>query len=391
MLGWSFACGQALDTGETGESAADTGEPAPADLDYEDGNFLYQTEQVLDFAVELSDEAIAALAAEPKEDVHATFRFYDETYDVALHLKGSSSGSFRTLDEKASFKIDFHQWDKEQEFHGVRRLTLNNMIQDSTMSHEHAAYELFRRVGVPCSRHGYAKVSVNGEPYGLYGIVETLDEQWIKRTFPDDKDGNLYEGGYGGDLYENGESNFTVKEQDDVTDLSDLTALIAAIVEAPAGDILPVIEAEFESDELFLMWATELVIADADGYLTWGNNFMLYHAPIEDSWTMIPWGPDQSFEQDLTLDYAYEGELAALCQADTACVARLYEAVAVVADAMAEADYADFVDTETARIETDCRTDPRSEWGDYGCRDAQQAMRDWVKARPAAFEALLAE
>ena len=38
---------------------------------------------------------------------------------------------------------------------------------------------------------------------------------------------------------------------------------------------------------------------------------------------------------------------------------------------------------EMARIESDCRTDPRSEWGDYGCRDALAALRDWVAARPA--------
>ena len=376
---------------EPADSTTPPGTTVPEDLDYTDGNFLYQREEILEFAVALDDDALAALEAVPEDDVHATFTFGEENWDVGLHLKGSPSGSFRTMDEKAAFKIDFHQWDEDASFHGVRRLTLNNMVQDGTMAHEHAAYELFRRLGVPGPRHGYARVYINDEWYGLYGVAETMDEQWVDRAFPDDDDGNLYEGGYGGDLQEGCAQLFDIKEQDDVADYADLQALIDLVLAVAPDAVLELLEAEFDVEPLFAMWAAELVIADIDGYATYGNNFMLYHAPVAGRWTMIPWGPDQAYQEDQAVEFAYGGELMELCSADAACTERLEEAVEEAAESMAEAEYVAFVDDETARIEADCRADPRSSWGDYGCRDEQAAMRQWVRDRPAAVTTLLAE
>jgi hypothetical protein len=372
-----LACGTPL-------APPDTGTPPDLDLDAGPGDFLYTTDAILAFDLEIDDEALVALDTAPRDDAHATFGFREESYEVALHLKGSESGSFRPLSGKPSFKIDFHEWDPDATFHGVRRLTLNNMVQDPSMSAEHAAYRLLSELDVPGPRHGYATVTLNGEAHGLFGIVETMDEQFVNRTWPDDDGGDLLEGGYGADVGVGLATLFDVKEDGDTADATEqLDEMIAAFAAATDDDaFLTFFETWFDADEALRDWAWELAIADEDGYTTLANNFLLYRAPVEGRWHFVGWGPDQSMVTDLDVHTPLVGALAARCGAVPTCRAELDDAVAEVLGVWEEIDLASFVDTETRRIEEDCRQDPRSEWGDYGCRDAQEALRAWVAARP---------
>ena len=386
MLGFLLACGHAVNEGDSGDTADSAAEDSG--WDYESGGWLYGDE-TLQFSLELDEAALAALAVSPKEDVHGTFTWEGEAYDVGVHLKGSPAGSFRDMTEKAAFKVDFHQWDAEQTFHGVKRLTLNNMIQDNTMSREHAAYWLFRKMGVPAARHGYAELTVNGELFGLYGLPESMDEQFLERQWPGDDDGYLLEGGYGGDFYSTSEPKWTAQEGDPAEAQATLDVLIDEFESTPADEIHTFLETRFDYTNLLTMWAVELAIADSDGYLTYGNNFLVYYAPGADRWSMLPWGPDQAFASDQPINFTAEGDLALACRADEACEADLEAFLAAVLINWESGEFVAFVDAETARIEDDCRTDPRSEWGDYGCRDALAALREWVRARPAIVGAEL--
>ena len=396
MLTLLIACGTPLappvtDTGpivdtaappDTGDTGQDTGELVLDD----EGDFLYGS-AILDFELALDSAAIASLRAAPREDVRATFRFLDESSDVGVRLKGA--GSFRDIDGKASFKIDFEEWDDlAPKFHGVRRLTLNNMVQDASMSAEHASYALHALVGNVAPRHGYARVTVNGEPYGLYGIVETLDEQFLERVFPGDDEGNLYEGGYGGDFTQGCAPLFTQQEGDDAS-RADLQAAIDAFLASTDATFMDVLRAHFDVDSLLTVWAVELVTGNADAYTTLGNNFQVYRSPTSGLWTMIPTGTDQSFRGDLDVRGELYGELAMRCRASSECSARLDARIERVLQHWDEDAFAATVQAETARIEGACRADPRSPYGDYGCRDAIAAMNAWVEARPAIVRAQL--
>ena len=365
------ACGTPLDPVTDG--TVDTG-----DTKGEDGFPFGDT--ILTFGLTLDDGALAALAADPRTDVHATFTFNAESYDVGVHLKGNAS--FQDMSGKPSFKIDFHQWVPDQRFHDYERLTLNAMVQDASMSSEHAAYRLYDALGLTAPRHGYAQISVNGELYGLYGVVETLDEHFINHHFDDDS-GNLYEGGYGADVLSGRTDNFEVTEQGLPENLEDLQALIDAVDASTPSTYYAVLSANFDADALLDQWAAELVTSNSDAYTTLANNYYLYHEPTTARWTMIPWGPDQAFIGDLNVHSAYYGRMAQRCAEATDCKAHLDERMAHVLDVWQSEDMVGFVEAETVRIEDACRSDPRSPWGDYGCRDAQAAMRDWTAARPS--------
>lgn len=368
--------------GGDGGSGGDDGDDDPVPTD-ENGDFLF-AEETVRFDITLSDSAVAALLAEPREEVEGTLSFQGEQWTAGIRLKGSTS--FRDLSEKASFKIDVHAFDEEQRFYGFKRLTLNNMIQDPTMSSEHLSYKLHGLLGHPAPRHGYANVYVNGARFGLYTLVETLDEQFIDRHFPDDDDGVLFEGGYGGDFNEGCAPLFQLQEGDEA-DAHVLQALIDDVVASTPDTFLSVLDAHFDTDALLDVWAVELVSSNDDAYTTLGNNFYVYYAPAAAQWTLIPWGADQAFKGDEPLYGTLGGALAERCLAAPDCAAALDARVDNLLAVWEQQGFAAWARAETTRIETDCRTDPRSDWGDYGCRDALIALRDWVDARPAVVRA----
>lgn len=351
----------------------------------DDPSFLFG-EITHDLSLVMDEAALAALAADPKTDVHATLSYEGQSWDVGLHLKGSTS--FRDMDGKASFKIDVHQWSSDQRFYGLKRLTLNNMIQDATMSSEHLSYALQARMGRVAPRHGYARMTVNGTLYGLYGLVETVDDDFLERNFIDDDEGNLYEGGYGGDFNEGCAKLFSQSEGSDES-LDDLNMVIDAVLSSTDENYTALLSTFFDLDALLDVWAVELVTSNNDAYTSLGNNFFVYHAPLADQWTMIPWGPDQAFAgAEPILAPAY-GALAARCQAAPDCAAQLHTRIQAVLDIWESTDFTAYVEAETTRIEDDCRSDPRSAWGDYGCRDALIALRAWAAARPDLVRAEL--
>ena len=115
-------------------------------------------------------------------------------------------GSAEDLDGKAGLKVHL-SWDDAQvagcpakrRLGGLEKLTFNNMTQDPSMSHEMLAYALYAEMGVPVPRATYARVTVNGEYFGIYAHLETIDRRFLARHFGSNR-GALYEGTYWCDL-----------------------------------------------------------------------------------------------------------------------------------------------------------------------------------------------
>ncbi len=176
---------------------------ASLDLDG-DPEALYRGDVLPQFSLTIGEAAMADLPISQQDDspeVHADFAFRGEISDVGLSLKGHSS--FRPISEKAAFKIDFAEWDDAGSLHGIRRLTLNNMVSDQSKLAEELGYALYELAGLPAARHGFACLEVNGEDYGLYGVVETMDEQFVARAFQDPS-GTLYEANAQADFFPGG-------------------------------------------------------------------------------------------------------------------------------------------------------------------------------------------
>ena len=104
--------------------------------------------------------------------------------NVGIRAKGNTSlSSVASMgSEKYSFKIEFDQYVKGKTYHGLDKLSLNNLIYDATMMKDYLAYTLMGRAGVPSPLCSYVQITVNGEPWGLYLAVEGVEDGFMERN-----------------------------------------------------------------------------------------------------------------------------------------------------------------------------------------------------------------
>jgi CotH kinase protein len=328
---------------------------------------LYASGTVVEIDLDLSQESIEALEAEPEEYVPGdiTVAFTDGTpggvtaklhplKDVGVRLKGNVEGSFRPIGDKAAFKLKFNEFVKGQKLLGLKKMTLNNMVQDPTMLHEALAYEAFRAAGVPAPRTGYAFIRVNGTAYGVYANVETYDDVSLIRRFGDfdDETQHLYEGEYEDEVTPGGASAFEVDEGDD-EDIADLEALIGA-VNAPSPAFHTRVEGFADLAEMRRMWAVEKYVVMWDGYAGTNfaklpNNFYLYSSPTGE-FQMFPWGTDQALEGG-SLDFAGDaGLMFDECVADAACLSAYVDDLRLIGGTIAGLELESLADCLVNRL-----------------------------------------
>ncbi len=113
--------------------------------------------------------------------------------NVGIRGKGNTSlSTVSSMDsDRYSFKIEFDQYDSTKTYHGLDKLSLNNIIQDNTYMKDYLTYQMMGEFGVAAPLCSYAYITVNGEDWGLYLAVEAVEESFLQRNY-----GSNY-----GDLY----------------------------------------------------------------------------------------------------------------------------------------------------------------------------------------------
>lgn len=208
--------------------------------------------------------------------------------DVGLRKKGNL-GSLSTT--RPGLKVKANEYVMGQRIAGLKQLTLNNNKQDDTLISQCLGYDLFRRAGVPAPRCAFAHVTVNGADLGVYTHVESIRDGFLTRTFGDDN-GNLYESG--GDFVPGGVGGFQPKSDAIPPDCSDLEAVVTAL-QAPPSELAARLGAVVDLDAFLRFWAMEVVTSHWDGYANNRNNYFIYHSPVTDKLSFIPWGTDALF------------------------------------------------------------------------------------------------
>ena len=113
--------------------------------------------------------------------------------NIGIRAKGNTSlSTVASLDsERYSFKIEFDQYDSSITYHGLDKLSLNNLIQDSTMMKDYLTYTMMNEFGVAAPLCSFVYITVNGEDWGLYLAVEGVEESFLERNYGSDY-GELY-------------------------------------------------------------------------------------------------------------------------------------------------------------------------------------------------------
>ena len=113
--------------------------------------------------------------------------------NVAIRGKGNTSlSSVKSMgSERYSFKIEFDHYEDGKSYHGLDKLSLNNIIQDNTYMKDYLSYRLMREFGVDTPLCSFVWITVNGEDWGLYLAVEGVEDSFLQRNYGRDA-GELY-------------------------------------------------------------------------------------------------------------------------------------------------------------------------------------------------------
>ena len=71
------------------------------------------------------------------------------------------------------------------------KLSLNNIIQDTTYMKDYLTYQMMGAFGVDAPLCSYVYITVNGQDWGLYLAVEGVEDGFLRRNYGSDS-GELY-------------------------------------------------------------------------------------------------------------------------------------------------------------------------------------------------------
>lgn len=395
------------------------------DVDFrtDDGSeYLFDQSVIRDIYLDIPTESALAIHEEAvppmcipwqREYYTGSITYEGQQFDgIGIRAKGGC-GSARGLDEKSGFRINLG-WDdpetpgcpEQQRLFGQNHLTLNNMVQDPSFTHERLAYRMYQAFGVPTPRVAHIRVHVNGELWGLYLLVETPKRRFLDRRFAS-KNGMLYEGTYWCDLIEpnvppGDEDTYCLTRKfspdrcdgppepdEDPKDYELLRTMVGQLETLSSNSFYPEIGTVFNFESFLSAWAVEGAIGHWDNYaFEINNNYRVYHHPATGRWNLLPHGVDQTFEDSLD-PWLVEGIIAVNCLEEGACEEAFAARFAEAGETMAALDLTAELDVIHALITDDVYADPRKEVDNDEYEFAVEQTRAWIEQRPDEVVELL--
>lgn len=270
------------------------------------GGEIFDRPTVLDFRLHLRATNLHALRENPREYTPITAVVNGQIFtNVGAKLKGAA-GSFRPVDDQPALTLHFSKWAEGRRLFGLRRLHLNNSVQDPSYLNEYLGSELFRAAGIPTPRVAWATVELNDRKLGLYVLKEAFEKEFL-RTFFGSAEGNLYDGGFVQDI----QNQLERDSGQGPDDHSDLKALAAATEEPDPARRWERLQQLLDVDRFATYAALSVMLVDWDGYPLNRNNYRIYFRPADRRAVFLPHGMDQLFQRAyLELDVGWSGSVA---------------------------------------------------------------------------------
>lgn len=238
---------------------------------------------------------------------------------AAIRAKGNTSLTSVAAygNDRYSFKVEFDHYDGAGAYHGLDKLSLNNLIQDNTCMKDFLVYRLMAAFGAAAPLCSYVWLTVNGEPWGLYLAVEGIEDAFLERNYGS-AGGNLYKpdsmsfGGGRGNGGGMGSSDVKLQYVDDDPDsypnifdnaktavtAADKTRLIAALkILGGEGNIEDAVDVE----QVIRYFVVHGFVCNGDSYTgSMVHNYYLYEEGGVLS--MLPWDYNLAFGGFQTAD-----------------------------------------------------------------------------------------
>jgi uncharacterized protein (TIGR03437 family) len=219
---------------------------------------------------------------------------------IGVRFKGNST--YHINSKKKPFRLKLNEFVKGQKIEGVGAFNLNNLFGDASFVREVAYYELARAAGLRTPRSGFAALYINDVYWGLYGLGEVVNDDFLQSYFGRGEDkGNLYKGDIGATFAYLGPDKAAYKRvwekqtNEAADDWSDLIDFCKTLNETPLSSLEAAMAARMDVDSFLTAMALDNATGNLDGYVGMAQNFNFYRRPSDGRWVWMPWDPSLAF------------------------------------------------------------------------------------------------
>ena len=200
-------------------------------------------------------------------------------------VKYKGNSSYNDDNDKNPIHIELDFVRKSQNYQGFEDIKLSNCFADPTFIREVLSYEILRQyMDAPLGNH--AKLWLNGEYFGVYANIESINKRFVKKHFytdgdnpfvkcnPEDFAGPGTGGNYPDLVYSSADSVFYYNKYDMRSDYGwrELMSLMDTLKNHPSGT-----EVVLDVDRALWMLAFNNVTVNLDSYTgAFGQNYYLY-------------------------------------------------------------------------------------------------------------------
>jgi spore coat protein CotH len=217
-----------------------------------------------------------------------------------VRFKGNTSYSAYPGDKK-SFKLDINEFVSGQRIHGVDKLNLNNAFHDPSFVREKVFYELAAEVGLAAPRANYAALYINDVYWGLYFLIEQVDEEFLVSRFGAGEAGNLWKGDPRGNLLWQGpnpveyQDDYELESNEAANDWSQLIDLCNRLDNTPQSSLPAALNPVLDANSALAYLALCSVTVTLDSYLGRSHNLYYYRRDSDARFAIVPWDANESF------------------------------------------------------------------------------------------------
>ena len=236
-----------------------------------------------------------------------TVQFGDRTFtNAGIRFKGNGTFLSGMASYKRPYKVDLDHSVEGQKLVSQTTLNFGNLLAENSMLTDTLGYEFYREAGVPTIRTTFARVllSIDGRfkdrLLGLFLLAENPDKKWIREAFGAEGVAVLkpvtYEPFvYLGTNWQHYEEAYNPKTSVSDAQQQRLIDLARLCTEGKDSEFAQQIGEYLDLAKVATWFACEITLANYDGILTTGQNYLLYHDPRSNQFSFGPWDLDHSW------------------------------------------------------------------------------------------------
>jgi spore coat protein CotH len=289
-------------------------------------DYIYDQNKVKTFNLIIKTDDLYKLNNDPakEEYVPAALVFEGDTISpVGVRYKGSigayigcvsgtdwsKPSGYKTC-VKLSMQVKINWEGRQEKLFDLNKLQFHSQNYDKAQLRERLGYWLFAHMGVPAPRSVHARLLINGQYSGLYGLTEEVDNRFAEYSYKEGN-GNIYKEVWplkaNGDVQTDKAFIDALKTNEDKPNVALIKEFGQAFATSTASTQKDLVKKYMDINRIMSYVVVDRVIRHDDGPFHWycgsidpsscGNhNFYWFEDQKNKKMHLIPWDLDGAFE-----------------------------------------------------------------------------------------------